>query len=138
MAGWFLSGLFVFRVVAQPLALVVPVGLPAFESWHSATMPYGVLLSSQILILAAMIWTNHRLGAGTLTPRRVVGLALLAFGALYFVAMLGRLVLGLTILRESRWFASPIPTVFHLVLASWLLLVGRFNWTFAAPGPSGR
>jgi hypothetical protein len=138
IAGWLLFGLFAFRVVAQPLSLIVPVGLPSFESWHSATLPYGVLVASQLLILMAMGWTNHRLGAGVLQPRRSIGFAALTFGGIYFAAMVARLALGLTVLSQSRWFASPVPTVFHLVLAGWLLVYGHFHLSFAAQRSSGR
>src|SRR5262245_52103118 len=138
IAGWLLFGFFAFRVVAQPLSLIVDVGLPSFESWHSATLPYGALLASQVLILLAIGWTNHRLGAGGLQPRRSIGVAALTFGGIYFAAMVARLVLGLTVLSHSRWFASPVPTVFHLVLAGWLLVFGHFHRAFAADRPSGR
>jgi hypothetical protein len=138
IAGWLLFGLFAFRVVAQPLSLIVHVGLPSFESWHSATLPYGVLLASQLLILLAMGWTNHRLGAGVLEPRRSIGVAAMAFGGIYFATMVARLVLGLTVLSQSRWFASPVPTMFHLVLAGWLLVCGHFHLSLAARRSSGR
>jgi hypothetical protein len=41
--------------------------------------------------------------------------------------MLARLPLGATLLREERWFASPPPTAFHLVLAKYLFLYGRLH-----------
>ena len=45
---WLLLLLFAFRVVAQPLALVVDSALlPPFESWHSAALPYGLLLADR-------------------------------------------------------------------------------------------
>jgi hypothetical protein len=138
IVGWLLFGLFAFRVVAQPLSLVVDAGLPSFESWHSATLPYGVLLASQVLILLAMGWANHRLRAGLLEPRRSIGFAALTFGGIYFAAMVARLVLGLTVLSHSRWFASAVPTVFHLVLAGWLLVYGHFHLSFAAERSSRR
>ncbi len=138
IAGWLLFGLFAFRVVAQPLSLVVNTGLPAFESWHSATLPYGVLLALQLMILVAMGWTNYRFSIGAVRPRHAVGVAALAFGGVYFVSMLARLVLGLTILSQSRWFASPVPTMFHLVLAGWVLVYGHFHWSLGAARSSVR
>lgn len=54
------------------------------------------------------------------------------FGALYFLTMFARLVLGLTVYRGIRWFASYIPTVFHLVLASWLLLYGHYHYWYGS------
>jgi hypothetical protein len=136
---WLLLALFAFRVVAQPLALIVysPL-LPPFEAWHSAALPYGVLLASQIAILAALAWTAWHFTNGDVEPRRGVGIVALTLGGVYFAAMAARLVLGLTALSHVRWFASPIPTVFHLVLAAFLLVYGRFHYTHGARMPPGR
>ena len=129
---WLLVLLFAFRVIAQPLALVVHhTLLPPFESWHSAALPYRVLLASQVAILAALGWTAWRFTVGEPTPRRALGPAALTLGGLYFTVMLVRLVLGLTMLSAHRWFASPIPTVFHLVLAAFVLVYGHFHYVHA-------
>jgi hypothetical protein len=130
---WLLLGLFALRVIAQPMALVVPVWfLPPFESWYSGVLPYGILLSAQILIIAWLAWTAWRFSTGDVTPRSRVGRVGLALGGLYFGSMVLRLFLGATVLRGQRWFASPVPTVFHLVLASYLLLFGHFHFRYAA------
>jgi sterol desaturase/sphingolipid hydroxylase (fatty acid hydroxylase superfamily) len=132
-----LLGLFVLRVVAQPLALVLPAGsVPSFESWHSGALPYGWLLTAQVLIIITLGWTATQFSRGRVTARRRVGQALLTFGGLYFGAMVVRLVLGATWLSDERWFASPIPTFFHLVLASWLLVCGHFHLRHAAADDS--
>jgi hypothetical protein len=124
-----LFALFLCRVVAQPLALVVHADiLPPFEAWHSGAVPYGLLFASQILILAACAWTAWRFSTGAVKPRRAVGLAATAVGGVYFAGMMARLILGATVLRDVRWFASPVPTLFHLVLAGYLLLLGRFHY----------
>jgi hypothetical protein len=60
------------------------------------------------------------------------------FGALYFAAMAARIVLGLTVLSDRRWFASPIPTIFHLGLAGFVLLYGHFHYVHGAKPPPGR
>jgi len=125
-AMWLLVGLFALRVVAQPLALVMRF-LPPFESWHSAALPYGVLLLSQLIILTTMGATTWRLNSGLLEPRRSRGVLALTLGTVYFLGMAARLVLGFTVLSHVRWFASPLPTVFHLVLAGWVLLFGAFH-----------
>lgn len=131
--------LFGFRVVAQPLALVVHSALlPPFESWHSAALPYGVLLASQVAILTALGWTAWRFTTGDVVPRRTAGVVALALGGLYFVTMVARLILGLTTLSHVRWFASPLPTLFHLVLAASLLLFGRFHYSGGEHVRSGR
>lgn len=128
MAGWLLVALFAARVIAQPLSLVVS-SLPTFESWHSAALPYSVLLVSQLVILAILGWATYRMTIGAINAGRTFGVAVMSFGAVYFLVMIARLVLGLTIFSNVRWFASPLPTAFHLVLASWLLLYGHLHWT---------
>ena len=50
--------------------------------------------------------------------------------------MLIRLLLGLTIMRDSRWFTSYLPTAFHLVLASWLLVYGHFHLRYGSRLPA--
>lgn len=136
---WLLLFLFTFRVVAQPLALVVHSAvLPPFESWHSAALPYGVLLASQVAILLVLGWTAWRFTVGDVHPRRGAGTLALALGGVYFVTMVARLILGLTTLSHVRWFASPIPTAFHLVLATALLVFGRFHYIYGAKMPPGR
>ena len=125
---WLLFVLFAIRVAAQPLALAFPDSLPPFESWHSATVPYGALLVSQAAILLAIGWTAWRFTIGDATPHRAIGVPALVLGGVYFALMALRLVLGLTVLGHLRWFASPLPTVFHMVLAASLLLYGRFHF----------
>jgi hypothetical protein len=57
-------------------------------------------------------------------------MAVLIMASIYFIAMLSRLVLGLTMLGEYRWFTSYLPAFFHLVLASFLLLYGHFHFRY--------
>ncbi len=136
---WLLLALFAFRVVAQPLSLVVHLTiLPPFESWHSAALPYPLLLAFQVLLLAAMGWTAYRFSKGVVRPRRSVGTVALTLGGLYFLSMVARLLLGLTMLSHERWFASPLPTVFHLVLAAWVLLFAHFHWAHGVDRDSRR
>lgn len=130
---WLLLGLFVVRVVAQPLALIIDTPLlPRFESWHSGVLPYPALVIAQFLIIAWFARTAARFGNGNVVPGHRRGGFFLLFASVYFLTMLTRLVLGLTIYRESRWFTSYIPTVFHLVLATWLLLYGHYHYRYGA------
>ena len=106
-ALWVLFALFAFRVIAQPLALAVEsAALPRFESWHSAALPYGVLLASQILILVALGWTAWRFTVGNVAPRHAKGTLALALGTIYLLTMIVRLVLGATVLSHVRWFCE--------------------------------
>jgi hypothetical protein len=126
---WLLLALFAFRVVAQPISLMLPLAiLPPFKSWHSGALSYELLLAVQLLLLAAFGWTSFRFTSAAVRPRRCIGAVALTVGGLYFLTMVARLILGLTVLSHQRWFASPIPTIFHLVLATWLLLYGHFHW----------
>ncbi len=129
---WLLTGLFAFRVVAQPLARIWG-WLPPFEAWHSATLTYAWLVFFQLLILASMIGIALRFSSGRVRASRAVGTALLSFGGLYLGAMLARLVLGFTVLRGDAWFDRPLPTIFHLVLATFVIAIGWFHRREAAP-----
>jgi hypothetical protein len=132
-AGWLsaLAALFLLRVVAQPLSLLGTPFVPPFDAWHSGVLPYRVLLLSQFTILAVQSYLAWRLWRAGVTPRRRVGTALLAAGSVYFGVMTARLLLGATILRDHSWFARPLPTVFHMVLAGWLLVYGCFHFRYA-------
>lgn len=123
-ALWLLTGLFAFRVAAQPAALAFDGLLPSFDSWDGGVLPYPVLLVSQLVILDWLARTAWRFSTGKVVPRRQIGRAALAFGGVYFAVMFLRLLLGATALSHVRWFASPLPAFFHLVLATYLLLYG--------------
>lgn len=126
---WLFAALFALRVAAQPLALVVEAPwLPRFESWHGGALPYSALLASQIVILAWLVLTARRVSAGMSAPSRKFGKLLLGAAGLYGGAMVLRLVLGATLLRDDRWFASPLPALFHLVLAGYLFVLGRVHY----------
>jgi uncharacterized protein len=132
-----LLALFVVRVVAQPLSLIIhsPL-LPPFESWHGGVLPYPALLLAQLLIIAWFARTAWRFSHGDAVPHRRRGIFFLAFGTMYFMFMLVRLVLGLTVMRDSRWFTSYLPTTFHLVLATWVLLYGHFHFKYGSRLPA--
>ena len=123
-ALWVLTGLFAFRVVAQPAALVFDGFLPSFNSWDGGVLPYPVLLVTQLVILTWLAHTAWRFSTDKVIPHRPIGRLALAFGGVYFAAIFLRLVLGATALSDIRWFASPLPAFFHLVLATYLLLYG--------------
>ncbi|MHB1144566.1 MAG: hypothetical protein ACYCZS_06680 [Thiobacillus sp.] len=123
---WGLTLLFGLRILAQPLSRVVPA-LPGFDTWHGSVLPYPVLLLSQLAIAATMVNVNLRLARGVIMPRPRLGRLLAMLGSLYFAGMLLRLVLGQTVYAGSPWLDRPLPTLFHLVLAAWLLLLARYH-----------
>lgn len=118
---------FVGRVLAQLLQVWTPLPwLPPFEAWHSGLLPYPLLVASQLIIIGLALRVIVALLRGR-TSSRGAGRVLVAIGALYFTAMVGRLVLGLTALSHIAWFDARLPTGFHLVLASFLLVLGAFR-----------
>jgi uncharacterized protein len=130
---WLLLALFVARVIAQPIALLTSAPfLPPFESWHSGVLPYPALVGAQLLIIAWLARTAWRFSRSDVIPRYRLGVWMLALGGVYFTTMLVRLALGLTVLSTNRWFSSALPTTFHLVLASYLLVYGHFHFRYGA------
>jgi hypothetical protein len=128
-----LTALFIGRVVAQPLALVADAPfLPRFDTWHSGALPYGLLLASQLVIVALLVRAARSVSSAAAEPHRRTGAALLAAGAVYGGAMLARLLIGATVQRGHPWFDRPLPTVFHLALAGFLLVYGHYHLRHAA------
>jgi len=50
----------------------------------------------------------------------------LCFAYVYAAAMLVRYLVRMMRRPEQRWFGGAIPIVFHLVLASYLYVLGSF------------
>lgn len=123
--------LFCFRVGAQLLQRTYPVSfLPAFEDWHSGALPYWILVISQIIIIAICLRITYEITAGTAQPNHKTGKLCLLVGIVYFSVMLFRLVAGMTFAPDHAWLGARIPTLFHLVLASFLLVYGHFHFKF--------
>lgn len=118
---------FVARVLAQLLQVWTPrPWLPPFEAWHSGLFPYPLLVASQLIIIGLALRAIVAL-LRRRTSSRGAGRVLVAVGALYLTAMVGRFLLGLTALSHIAWFEARLPTVFLLVLASFLLVLGAFH-----------
>ncbi len=133
---WALLGLFSFRVVAQLVQWRMDVPfLPSFEAWHSAVIPYGLLLAAQALILGFYGWVALEFWKGRVQPSRTSAGVWLAIGAVYAGVMVARLVLGLTLMSSHYWFANHLPTFFHVVLASFMLVAGAFHLRHLASRP---
>ena len=116
---------FLGRVAGQFIQVVAPVGfLPPLASWQGSNLPYPVLFAAQVGILVLIGWVYRRMATGrrVMAPRMAV--PVIALGAIYFVVMAVRLVLGLTTMADIKWFASPIPTTFHMVLAAAVMVMG--------------
>lgn len=131
--GWRLlavpAGLFLGRVVAQFIQWVSSVELlPEFDAWQSGTLPYPALLVSQLVILAVQVVVILRVRAGRFEPGQRIRRSLLAAGAIYFVAMVARLLSGQTWADGHSFLDATLPSIFHLVLAGFVVLLA-----FAAP-----
>ncbi|MEQ1782461.1 MAG: sterol desaturase family protein [Hyphomonadaceae bacterium] len=117
--------LFVGRVAAQLWQYFWPTdALPPFAAWQSGTLPYPVLVASQFAIIATSIWTIASILRDNLGPHRRLGAVVLIAGILYFGFMGFRLIAGLTFLKDAPFFGVILPAIFHLVLASMLVIVG--------------
>lgn len=129
--AWAVSALavaFAARVAGQALQRWAPVtALPPFDDFQGSGLPYPVLLAAQIAILTVAVAVIVRMhGDKSLISARLIVPVAVA-GSLYFTIMAVRLVLGLSVLSHSDWFSTWIPTVFHLVLATKLLLISTYQ-----------
>jgi len=118
-----LALLFVGRVVIQLVQLVRPVeALPRFEEWQSGALPYGVLLVLQLAIVAGHFRVIRAVSRG----ERLLGPAwrrsIFAFAVFYLAVMAFRLIAGLTFAASGGWLDAGLPTIFHLVLAAFLIV----------------
>jgi hypothetical protein len=127
-----LLGLFAFRVSAQLIQLIFPVDfLPHFNSWHSGALPYPILVVFQVIIIAACIKVIVSFFKENAVPSRLKGGIYTIIGAIYFLVMIARLAIGIIYPDANSWFLVKIPTCFHLVLASFLLVLGHYHLKFS-------
>ena len=128
---WLLLAAFVGRVVGQALVAFANVPwLPPMETWMSGLLAYPYLLVSQIVIIVvyAKVCIDFSRGRGwAVLPRRFIARGVLYFGCVYFAGMTLRYVLQMILLPETRWLGGTIPIFFHLVLATFLVLVGLWH-----------
>ena len=118
------TALFAGRVVAQAIQFVHPVDvLPPFSAFQGSALPYAVLLPAQLVILGMMLRSTLAVGMGSHAPIPARGRFLAWFGALYFAGSVLRLGLGVLVPGAAPWFRAWISGVFHLVLASFVLVL---------------
>lgn len=128
---WALNLLFLLRVIGQLIQQLRSVSwLPPLEVWQGSSLSYGLMLSSQIIILAVMIRITRKHATGCVQKNPIKGRWLLTLGALYFFSMSARLVIGLANLSTHPWFHKSLPAFFHLALATFVLSLAAFhmNW----------
>ena len=126
--AWLLSALFALRVLGQAVQRWLPQPfLPPFDSFQGSKLPYWLLLSVQLLILAVMLWLTWRMQRATLVPRRGTGIWLAGMGGAYMAVAVGRIAIGLLLPEAHPWFRTWIPAFFHVVLAGFVLTVSLYH-----------
>lgn len=124
---WFLYTTFVGRVFGQLLvSLDMAPWLPPFKQWQSGVIPYPALVALQFVILglfakAAVDVTRQAGLFAYITPK--FRDALRIFALLYGCLMVARYLIVQIWFPNLTQIAPLIPTVFHIVLASFLLLL---------------
>lgn len=128
---WVLLFLFILRVIGQILVVLNLVDfLPPMKEWQSGLLSYKYLLVSQIIIIMfyGKICLDFSRGKGFfVVPFSKLGRGFLIFGTIYFILMVIRYILQMIIYPETRWFGRTIPIFLHLVLATFLILVGKYH-----------
>ena len=127
-ALWLLSSLFTARVLGQAVQHWAPQpSLPRFSEFQGSSLPYWLLLSAQLLILAAMVMISSRVQRGTLAPSRRAGKLLAWVGGIYMAGSLLRIAVGLSAAAAPAWFRTWIPAIFHVVLAAFVLALAGYH-----------
>jgi len=124
----FLTFLFALRVLGQALQRWAPRPfLPDFGSFQGSGLPYWLLLSVQLFILAAMLWYALRVQRQKLARGTRAGVVLLWLGWIYMSGSIVRIVVGLAVPAAPGWFSAWIPATFHLVLAAYVLALAYYH-----------
>ena len=127
-----LALLFAFRVIAQCVQNYFPLDhLPPFVAWQGSSLPYHWLLFFQIIILLIMARQIFLVSREKIIQNRTLGKVLRVLGSLYFGSMFLRLAAGMTFAAENHWFAAKLPSFFHLVLASFVLVLAHYHRTYS-------
>ena len=125
-----LSALFALRVIGQLLVVVrAPRWLPPMDQWYSGLLPYPRLLATQLVIclgMAVLIGGLVGRAGWAVGPWPLVGAALVPIGYVYAAAMAVRYAVRMASRPDQRWLGGCIPIVFHVVLATWIVVLGAF------------
>ena len=123
----FLLVLFVLRVLGQLVQQIREVSfLPSLEAWQGSGLSYPALLASQVIIVCLMLYFSLMVKRNRFPPLTWIYVSCFYLGGAYFGVMAFRFAAGLTFLSENPWFSKIIPTFFHVVLASYILLFGHY------------
>lgn len=123
-----LTLIFLGRVLGQFLQFVNPVDtLPSFDRWQSGTLAYHWLFLSQALILGIQTTVLIKIYSGTYAFKAFRGKVIFIFGLIYFSMSVLRLVLGSIFWENHLFLGATIPSVFHIFLSSFFLLLGLYE-----------
>jgi membrane protease YdiL (CAAX protease family) len=115
-------------VLGQAIQLWAPQPfLPAFDAFQGSNLPYGLLLSTQLVLIALMAGVASRVWWGALRKSARSARVLGCIGGIYLLGSLGRIGLGLTLSQPSPWFTAWIPAIFHVVLAAFALTLAAYH-----------
>lgn len=79
VALWILTFLFCLRVLGQLIQQISPLPwLPNLEEWQGSALPYWLLLTVQLAIIAVMVLSVRRYTSGNLVRRPTQGKWLLS------------------------------------------------------------
>ena len=123
--------LFILRVCGQILVAIVDIDfLPPFEQWYSGVLPYSALLPIQILIIGVMLKIVLDFAGGSglfIKPKPRAAVFIKWFSYVYFLSMVTRYAVTMTLHPEFRWFTGTIPIWFHMVLAAFLYTFSHYH-----------
>jgi len=136
---WMLLLLFSFRVVGQAGQKWHPqTYLPSFGEFQGSGIPYSALLAIQLVMLAVMGRVCWRVHSRTLVTSHRAGRILRTFGGLYMAGSLARIVVGMVMPDPPSWFTAWIPAFFHIVLATFVLVVANYHLDGTQPSERQR
>jgi hypothetical protein len=128
---WTLLALFTGRVLGQfAVSLGAAPFLPPMDEWQSGLLPYPLLLAAQFALIGglASVCVQFSRGRGYLVrPHTWLATPLWIAGWIYAAAMVVRYAVWMTFKPEERWTGDLIPVVFHIVLASFLVVVASHH-----------
>ena len=125
-----LTTLFCLRVLGQyVVSSRSPAWLPPMSEWYSGLISYRRLLAIQLTITTLMWAVVVGVGIGLpgpSAPDPTIGTICLAIAWPYALAMIARYILRMWRHPDARWTGGTIPIVFHVVLATWLFVLGSY------------
>jgi hypothetical protein len=121
-----LTALFALRVAGQAIQRWMPQPfLPDFAAFQGSSLPYWLLLTIQIMLLAVMMRAAGRVANGGHRMQPRAQRLLQAFGIVYMTGSLGRIAVGVALPGAPAWFTAWLPAFFHVVLAAFVLALAR-------------